>query len=160
MRLLHFSNTDTEPVGEDPARWTAAIRAVFLDRIRAAYENNPELPTLLVDEEFGKDLAEADQAAYRVSPYLRTRRKRHVRGAQRTSERDIRQIRVFVHACLPNAGGQNDMALTCGLAALVGWGTAVVVLPSSTVTCHSFRVGDADRAPGCVTDKIHSFVPA
>jgi 6-phosphogluconate dehydrogenase len=38
------------------------IRAVFLDRIRAAYENNPELPTLLVDEEFGKDLAAAQDA--------------------------------------------------------------------------------------------------
>ena len=38
------------------------IRAVFLDRIRAAYENNAELPTLLVDEEFGKDLAAAQDA--------------------------------------------------------------------------------------------------
>ena len=38
------------------------IRAAFLDRIRAAYANNPELPTLLVDEEFGKDLAAAQDA--------------------------------------------------------------------------------------------------
>jgi 6-phosphogluconate dehydrogenase len=38
------------------------IRAVFLDRIRAAYENNADLPTLLVDEEFGKDLAAAQDA--------------------------------------------------------------------------------------------------
>jgi 6-phosphogluconate dehydrogenase len=37
------------------------IRAVFLDRIRAAYANNPELPTLLADEEFGKDLAAAQE---------------------------------------------------------------------------------------------------
>jgi 6-phosphogluconate dehydrogenase len=38
------------------------IRAVFLDRIRAAYENNAELPTLLTDEDFGKDLAAAQEA--------------------------------------------------------------------------------------------------
>src|SRR5215468_4949473 len=38
------------------------IRAAFLDRIRAAYANNPELPTLLADEEFGKDLAAAQDA--------------------------------------------------------------------------------------------------
>jgi 6-phosphogluconate dehydrogenase len=35
------------------------IRAAFLDRIRAAYEANPALPTLLADEQFGKDLAAA-----------------------------------------------------------------------------------------------------
>jgi 6-phosphogluconate dehydrogenase len=40
------------------------IRAAFLDRIRAAYENNAELPTLLVDDEFGKELA-AGQDAWR-----------------------------------------------------------------------------------------------
>ena len=38
------------------------IRAVFLDRIRAAYENNAELPTLLVDDEFGKEIAAAQDA--------------------------------------------------------------------------------------------------
>ena len=38
------------------------IRAAFLDRIRAAYENNAELPTLLTDEDFGKDLADAQDA--------------------------------------------------------------------------------------------------
>jgi len=38
------------------------IRAVFLDRIRAAYENNAELPTLLTDEDFSKDLADAQEA--------------------------------------------------------------------------------------------------
>ncbi|HTQ90383.1 MAG TPA: NADP-dependent phosphogluconate dehydrogenase [Streptosporangiaceae bacterium] len=38
------------------------IRAAFLDRIRAAYENNTDLPTLLVDGEFGKDLAAAQDA--------------------------------------------------------------------------------------------------
>ena len=35
------------------------IRAAFLDRIRAAYTANADLPTLLADEEFGKDLAAA-----------------------------------------------------------------------------------------------------
>jgi 6-phosphogluconate dehydrogenase len=38
------------------------IRAAFLDRIRAAYASNPELTTLLADEEFGKDLAAAQDA--------------------------------------------------------------------------------------------------
>jgi 6-phosphogluconate dehydrogenase len=38
------------------------IRAAFLDRIRAAYANNPDLPTLLADEEFGKEIAAAQDA--------------------------------------------------------------------------------------------------
>jgi 6-phosphogluconate dehydrogenase len=38
------------------------IRAVFLDRIRAAYASNTQLPTLLADEEFGKDLAAAQDS--------------------------------------------------------------------------------------------------
>ncbi len=38
------------------------IRAAFLDRIRAAYANNPGLPTLLADEEFGQDLTAAQDA--------------------------------------------------------------------------------------------------
>ena len=38
------------------------IRAAFLDRIRAAYASNTDLPTLLADEEFGKDLAAAQDA--------------------------------------------------------------------------------------------------
>jgi 6-phosphogluconate dehydrogenase len=38
------------------------IRAAFLDRIRAAYANNAELPTLLVDDEFGKEIAAAQDA--------------------------------------------------------------------------------------------------
>jgi 6-phosphogluconate dehydrogenase len=38
------------------------IRAKFLDRIRAAYQASSELPTLLADEEFGKDLAAAQDA--------------------------------------------------------------------------------------------------
>jgi 6-phosphogluconate dehydrogenase len=38
------------------------IRAAFLDRIRAAYASNAELPTLLTDEEFGKEIAAAQDA--------------------------------------------------------------------------------------------------
>jgi 6-phosphogluconate dehydrogenase len=38
------------------------IRAKFLDRIRAAYQANPGLTTLLADKEFGKDLAAAQDA--------------------------------------------------------------------------------------------------
>ncbi len=40
------------------------IRAKFLDRIRAAYANDRQLPTLLADPEFGKEIADA-QAAWR-----------------------------------------------------------------------------------------------
>ncbi len=38
------------------------IRAAFLDRIRAAYAGNPELPTLLADPDFGKEVAGAQTA--------------------------------------------------------------------------------------------------
>jgi 6-phosphogluconate dehydrogenase len=38
------------------------IRAAFLDRIRAAYQANPALPTLLADEEFGKEIAAAQDS--------------------------------------------------------------------------------------------------
>ncbi len=51
-------------LGEIATIWRGGciIRAVFLDRIRAAYQANPGLPTLLADEEFGKDLAAAQDA--------------------------------------------------------------------------------------------------
>ncbi|MGH9210479.1 MAG: NADP-dependent phosphogluconate dehydrogenase [Acidimicrobiales bacterium] len=38
------------------------IRARFLDRIRAAYDADPQLPTLLVDPSFGAALADAQEA--------------------------------------------------------------------------------------------------
>ncbi|MBO0801604.1 MAG: NADP-dependent phosphogluconate dehydrogenase [Nocardiopsaceae bacterium] len=38
------------------------IRAKFLDRIRAAYAGNPELPTLLADPEFAKEIGDAQNA--------------------------------------------------------------------------------------------------
>jgi 6-phosphogluconate dehydrogenase len=40
------------------------IRAVFLDRIKSAYERNMELPSLLVDPEFAREMVER-QAAWR-----------------------------------------------------------------------------------------------
>ena len=51
-------------LGEMATIWRGGciIRAKFLDRIRAAYQTNPELPTLLADEEFGKDLTGAQDA--------------------------------------------------------------------------------------------------
>ena len=38
------------------------IRAAFLDRIRAAYAANPQLPTLLADPDFAKEVTEAQDA--------------------------------------------------------------------------------------------------
>jgi 6-phosphogluconate dehydrogenase len=38
------------------------IRAAFLDRIRAAYQANPELPTLLTDADFAKELEQAQDS--------------------------------------------------------------------------------------------------
>jgi 6-phosphogluconate dehydrogenase len=38
------------------------IRAAFLDRIRAAYAANRQLPTLLADPDFGKEVTEAQDA--------------------------------------------------------------------------------------------------
>jgi 6-phosphogluconate dehydrogenase len=51
-------------LGEMATIWRGGciIRAKFLDRIRAAYQANHELPTLLADEEFGKDLTGAQDA--------------------------------------------------------------------------------------------------
>jgi 6-phosphogluconate dehydrogenase len=51
-------------LGQIAAIWRGGciIRAAFLDRIRAAYQANPQLPMLLADEEFGKDLAAAQDA--------------------------------------------------------------------------------------------------
>ena len=38
------------------------IRAAFLDRIRAAYQANPALPTLLTDADFAKEIEQAQDA--------------------------------------------------------------------------------------------------
>ncbi|CAN1788403.1 6-phosphogluconate dehydrogenase, decarboxylating 2 [Linum perenne] len=42
------------------------IRAVFLDRIKKAYDRNPELSNLLVDPEFAKEIIERQSAWRRV----------------------------------------------------------------------------------------------
>ncbi|CAI0451268.1 unnamed protein product [Linum tenue] len=42
------------------------IRAVFLDRIKKAYDRNPELSNLLVDPEFAKEIIERQTAWRRV----------------------------------------------------------------------------------------------
>uniref|UniRef100_A0A6N2LUE8 6-phosphogluconate dehydrogenase, decarboxylating n=1 Tax=Salix viminalis TaxID=40686 RepID=A0A6N2LUE8_SALVM len=42
------------------------IRAVFLDRIKKAYDRNPNLPNLLVDPEFAKEIVERQSAWRRV----------------------------------------------------------------------------------------------
>ncbi|XP_019164952.1 PREDICTED: 6-phosphogluconate dehydrogenase, decarboxylating 1 [Ipomoea nil] len=42
------------------------IRAIFLDRIKQAYDRNPELANLLVDEEFAKEIIERQSAWRRV----------------------------------------------------------------------------------------------
>ncbi|XP_010558538.1 PREDICTED: 6-phosphogluconate dehydrogenase, decarboxylating 3-like [Tarenaya hassleriana] len=42
------------------------IRAIFLDRIKQAYDRNPDLPNLLVDPEFAKEMVERQSAWRRV----------------------------------------------------------------------------------------------
>ncbi|MBV9379674.1 MAG: NADP-dependent phosphogluconate dehydrogenase [Streptosporangiaceae bacterium] len=51
-------------LGEMAVIWRGGciIRAAFLDRIRAAYEASPELPTLLADGDFSKELAQAQES--------------------------------------------------------------------------------------------------
>ena len=51
-------------LGQTAVIWRGGciIRAAFLDRIRAAYQANPALPTLLADEEFGKEIAAAQDS--------------------------------------------------------------------------------------------------
>ncbi|MEE1928919.1 NADP-dependent phosphogluconate dehydrogenase [Streptomyces sp. TRM 70351] len=55
-------------LGEVAALWRAGciIRAKFLDRIRAAYDARPALPTLLTDEDFAAALRDAQDAWRRV----------------------------------------------------------------------------------------------
>ena len=43
------------------------IRAAFLDRIRVAYERNPQLASLLVDPDFSAELGAAEASWRRVS---------------------------------------------------------------------------------------------
>ncbi|MFD7922420.1 NADP-dependent phosphogluconate dehydrogenase [Streptomyces sp. NPDC059740] len=54
--------------GQVAAIWRAGciIRAKFLDRIRAAFDARPDLPTLLIDEDFSQALHDAQSAWRRV----------------------------------------------------------------------------------------------
>lgn len=49
--------------GSVAAIWRAGciIRAAFLDRIRAAYDQRPDLPSLLSDEQFGQEIGAAQE---------------------------------------------------------------------------------------------------
>ena len=51
-------------LGQTAVIWRGGciIRAKFLDRIRAAYANNPKLPTLLSDPDFAKEIGDAQNA--------------------------------------------------------------------------------------------------
>jgi 6-phosphogluconate dehydrogenase len=51
-------------LGQTAVIWRGGciIRAKFLDRIRAAYANDPKLPTLLSDPDFAKELGDAQDA--------------------------------------------------------------------------------------------------
>jgi len=69
MNLIRQASRDFEwnvDLGECARIWKAGciIRARFLDRIKAAYDKNPELESLLIDPEFTKEILEG-QAAWR-----------------------------------------------------------------------------------------------
>jgi 6-phosphogluconate dehydrogenase len=69
MKILFQASQDFEwdlNLGTISRIWKGGciIRAVFLDRIKAAYDRNPKLTNLLVDPEFSKELIER-QAAWR-----------------------------------------------------------------------------------------------
>lgn len=55
-------------LGEIARIWKGGciIRAVFLDRIKAAYDRNAELPSLLLDPEFAKEMNERQSALRHV----------------------------------------------------------------------------------------------
>ncbi|KAH7298853.1 hypothetical protein KP509_25G061600 [Ceratopteris richardii] len=55
-------------LGEISRIWKGGciIRAVFLDRIKAAYDRNPKLASLLIDPEFAKEMVERQESWRRV----------------------------------------------------------------------------------------------
>ncbi|KAI5069643.1 hypothetical protein GOP47_0015944 [Adiantum capillus-veneris] len=69
MNLLRAKSTEKSwdlKLGELARIWKGGciIRAVFLDRIKKAYDRNPKLASLLVDPDFAKEMVER-QAAWR-----------------------------------------------------------------------------------------------
>jgi 6-phosphogluconate dehydrogenase len=58
-------------LGEIARIWKGGciIRAVFLDRIKSAYEKNPSLPSLLVDPDFAREMNERQTSLRKVVKY-------------------------------------------------------------------------------------------
>jgi hypothetical protein len=77
------------------------IRAKFLDRIKLAYSANPELPSLLVDPSFAKDLADR-----RV---LRAGRAGQGGAAQRVCVRACWCVRAWAACLLPGGRRQGSV---------------------------------------------------
>ncbi|CAH9128876.1 unnamed protein product [Cuscuta epithymum] len=71
MNLIRAKSVEKEwdlKLGELARIWKGGciIRAIFLDRIKKAYDRNPDLANLLVDEEFAKEIIERQSAWRRV----------------------------------------------------------------------------------------------
>ena len=71
MNLIRAKSNEQEwdlNLGEMARIWKGGciIRAAFLDRIKKAYDKDPNLPSLLVDGEFASELVEKEQAWRRV----------------------------------------------------------------------------------------------
>jgi 6-phosphogluconate dehydrogenase len=71
MNLIRAKSNEQEwglNLGEMARIWKGGciIRAAFLDRIKQAYDKDPNLPSLLVDSEFASELVDKEQAWRRV----------------------------------------------------------------------------------------------
>lgn len=71
MNLIRAKSTEKGwdlKLGELARIWKGGciIRAVFLDRIKKAYDRNPDLASLLVDPEFAKEMVERQSAWRRI----------------------------------------------------------------------------------------------
>nr|GEZ39767.1 6-phosphogluconate dehydrogenase, decarboxylating 3 [Tanacetum cinerariifolium] len=71
MNLIRAKSVEKDwglKLGELARIWKGGciIRAIFLDRIKQAYDRNPELANLLVDPEFAKEMVERQSAWRRV----------------------------------------------------------------------------------------------
>ncbi|THG16432.1 hypothetical protein TEA_021687 [Camellia sinensis var. sinensis] len=72
MNLIHAKSTEKGwdlELGELARNWKGGcciIRAIFLDRVQKAYDQNPDLANLLVDPEFEKEIIDPQSAWRRV----------------------------------------------------------------------------------------------
>jgi hypothetical protein len=71
MNLIHAKSIEKGwdlKLGELARTWKGGciIRAVFLDRIKKAYDKNPDLASLLIDPEFAKEMVERQSTWRRV----------------------------------------------------------------------------------------------